>query len=136
MLALARGDVQACMGALRQVSAGEAAQKQDGLLRNMCLVWTDATLAMHAAERLDQRELDGARAELEAVRDAIKAIAGPDAPPWYPIQFLILCARLLTTTPGTLDQAADSAAQALDRARVEYPDLIPECGRLLGEQAR
>ncbi|WP_437831555.1 hypothetical protein [Sorangium sp. So ce1153] len=132
-LALARGDVAACFGSLRQMSAEAEAQRSDGLMLEMCDTMISATISICEAERLGERELDAVQVELDAVRDAVQVIAGIDGPPWYPIQFLTLRARLLAVTPGKLDQAADYSTQALDKARSTYPDLIPECGRLLGE---
>ncbi|MGK3969609.1 hypothetical protein WMF38_33545 [Sorangium sp. So ce118] len=134
VLALLRGDVAACLETLRQAGRAAAARKQDGRMLDICGALVDATALMHAAERLDERALEAARIELNAVRDAVQVIADIDGPPWYPIQFLTLRARLLAVAPGTLDQAADNSMQALETARRTYPDLIPECGRLLGEQ--
>ncbi|WP_437896622.1 hypothetical protein [Sorangium sp. So ce124] len=132
-LAMARGDVEACFRTLRQAIAAATARKQDGRLIDMYEASIDALVSMREAERLGERELEAARVELDEVRDAVQAIAGADGPSWYPIQFLTLRPRLLAATPGTLDQAADASAQALDKARAVYPDLIAECGRRLGE---
>ncbi|HTN92072.1 MAG TPA: hypothetical protein VL242_50730, partial [Sorangium sp.] len=132
-LAMVRGDVDSCLGALRQATAAATAQKQDGRMLSVCSTWIDAIVAMREAQRLDDRDFEAARVELDAARDAVHAINDADGPPWYPISFLMLRARLLAPTPGMVDQAVDSSAQALDNARAVYPDLIPECGRLLGE---
>ncbi|XXT18585.1 hypothetical protein WME94_50990 [Sorangium sp. So ce429] len=133
MLAMARGDAATCLGIYRQMSAEAAAQQRDGRLLEACDKLANAVLSMHAAERLGERELKAAWVELDAARDAVQAIVDIDGPPWYPIQFLTFSARLLAATPGMLDQAARSSGEALDKACAIYPDLIPECGRLLGE---
>ncbi|MGK3988053.1 hypothetical protein WME99_33730 [Sorangium sp. So ce136] len=132
-LAMARGDVEACLEILRQVSVAARARNQDGHLLHVCGALIDVTVSMREAERLNERVLADILIESDAVRDAVQVIAGADGPPWYPIRFLTLRARLLAITPGMLDQAADSSAQALDKARAIYPELVPECGRLLSE---
>ncbi|XXY16640.1 hypothetical protein WME88_51235 [Sorangium sp. So ce216] len=131
-ISMVQGDVEACLNTLRQVSAAATARKQDGWMVDMCSALVDANISMCEAERLGERELEAARAELETARDAVQAIAGPDGPLWYPIEFLTFRARLLAAMPGMLDQAVDTSAQALGKAGTTYPDLIPECGRLLG----
>ena len=132
-LAMTRGDISACLGLLRSMRTEAVTRKSDGSMLEMCKYMITSMVSMHAAERLDPRELEDARAELDAVRDAIQVIAGADGPLWYPIQLLTLRARLLAVTPAMLNQAVDSSRQALDKARSTYPDLIPECGSLLGE---
>lgn len=131
-LAAVRGDAAACLKALQQASAAAMDQKQDARLLSLCETLVGTTVSMYRAQRLGERELEVIRRELEAARDAVQAIAGTDGPPWYPIWFLELRARLLAVTPGMQHQAADGSAQALDEARATYPDLTPRCGRALG----
>lgn len=132
-IAMARGDADGCLGILRQARTEAMAEQNDGRMLRICEELVDATLSMYDAERLGERDLHGARGELDEMRDAVQAMTGAEGPPWYPIQFLMFRARLLAATPGMLQQAVDSSAQALDDARSRYPDLIPESGRLLGE---
>lgn len=70
-LALLRGDVDACLETFRRVSVAATAGKQDGRMLHLCGALIEATVLIHATERLDERELEAARIELDAARDAV-----------------------------------------------------------------
>jgi tetratricopeptide (TPR) repeat protein len=129
MLAVGRGDVEVGLDELRRLAHEAAGRSNDGAIFDACTAMVEASAEAFEVEALTLAGLHASRAEFDVAQAILLSLSGPDGPRWYPIQLLILRARVLALTPETLPQALDLDRQALQLARSTYPDLLLETGR-------
>ena len=128
-----RGDVPGAIAELRQGVRQAEAQGADGHLIDALAEFADWVEYGADAERVSPAEISAALADAIRVETILVALAGPDGPPWYPIQLLSIRAQLLSLAPDTLSRAAELIGQARDLAASNYVDLLPETARTLAD---
>jgi hypothetical protein len=128
-----RGEVANALALLRTELERSAHAKQDQHCLNAASALASSLEEASDAERLEAEDRAASIAALEAGRDATLAATGAECAPWIPLRFAEDLTQILALDAATQERAIETAREALESARHTYPDLIPECGRILAQ---